>query len=117
MLFQNHSERKFNLLFQGIPESLPSTSFSERLDNDYSAVLSAIGSTDVTHSVVRDCIHLGKYQRSNQQPRSLLVKFNNIIVVNSVISSSYRNKSSSSNNIVIKQDLSIQERQDNAILL
>ena len=34
-----------------------------------------------------------------------------------MISSSYRNKSSSSNNIVIKHDLSIQERQDNAILL
>ena len=117
MSLQNHSERKFNLLFLGIPESLPSTSFSERLDNDYSAVLSAIGSTDVTHSFVHDCIHLGKYQRSNQRPRLLLVKFNKINVINSVILSSYRNKSSSGNHIVIKQDLSIQKRQDNAILL
>ena len=73
MPLHNHSEKKFNLLFQGIPESLPSTSFSERLDNDYSAVLSAIGSTDVTHSVVRDCIHLAsiKDQINDQDPYKL----------------------------------------------
>ena len=78
--YQSLSDRKFNLVFLGIPESPAGTDYRKRLQNDYEAIHSAISSgssKDELSSVsLRDYIRLGKYNRQNERPRPILVKFN-----------------------------------------
>ena len=105
-------DKKLNLVFHGIPECPAGTSFNARMDNDYNAVLSAIGSDD--QSLIRDCIHLGKFQSSNSNPRPILVKFNNMKTVHSIL---FRPNSASDHGISIKKDLSLHDRKINSILL
>uniref|UniRef100_A0A1X7TK40 PHD-type domain-containing protein n=1 Tax=Amphimedon queenslandica TaxID=400682 RepID=A0A1X7TK40_AMPQE len=105
-------DKKLNLVFHGIRECPTGTSFNARMDNDYNAVLSAIGSDD--QSLIRDCIRLGKFQSSNSKPRPILVKFNNMKTVQSIL---FRPNSASDHGISIKKDLSLHERKINSILL
>ena len=110
---QRQYDKKFNLVFHGIPECPPGTPFSTRFDRDHNSVISAIGSDDSV-STIRDCMRLGKYRNSNSRPRPVLVKFNNMKSVNSVL---LRSNSSSNHGISIKRDLSLQERKTNSLLL
>ena len=105
-------DKKLNLVFHGILECPAGTSFNARMDNDYNAVLSAIGSDD--QSLIRDCIRLGKFQSSNSNPRPILVKFNNMKTVHSIL---FRPNSASDHGISIKKDLSLHDRKINSILL
>ena len=120
---QETSERKFNLIFCGIPESPPGTSYRERLDRDYEAVISTANSlsNDLSLSAIRDCIRLGKYrppnQDANQRPRPILVKFNNVKVVNSILGNQQHLTSNKNPAISIKRDLSKEERRSNSIFL
>ena len=107
--------RKFNLIFHGISKSPSGTSFAERLDNDFAAV------TDVSdsfcpniNSAIRDCICLGKFRAGQAKPHPILVKFNNIKAVRSILLS---HSNSDRSGVVIKQDVSKEERSINSILL
>ena len=101
-------ERKFNLVFHGIPESPPGTSFKERLEKDYEVVLSSIDTpqNNLSPSVIQDCVRLSKFQspsqRPNQCPRSILVKFKNARVVNSILSNRQQLSSPNNSSISIK---------------
>jgi hypothetical protein len=66
--------KKQSLIFFGIPESSTGTLHSERLENDYNAVIQAIEPlVDNTHihSAIGLCTRLGMYNRSSNGPRPL----------------------------------------------
>jgi hypothetical protein len=113
---RSNPARKFNLIFHGIDESPPGTSFNERLEQDFNVVLLVIGSSDNSSSVVLDSIRIGRY-RENQKPRPVPVKFNDIKTVHSVLAQKANSHLSSSHSVVIKPDLSKEDRHVNSKLL
>ena len=72
---QPPSERKFNLMFYGVPECHKGTRLCERADNDLKNVLGVLEEIlpSVSHDSIRDCSRVGKY--SPQGTRPLLVQF------------------------------------------
>ena len=112
---QVDTSRKFNLIFHNISASPSGTSFAERLDKDLAAVTAISGShcPDI-NPAIWDCIRLGKYRVGQSQPRPILVKFNNIKVVRSVL---FGHSNTDRSGVVIKQDLSKEERHITSILL
>ena len=111
----NTSDRRFNLVFRGIPESPQGTPFPTRLDKDFRSVTDIIESTDPSMSIsgIRDCIRLGKYDASAHHSRPILVKFNCTKSVHDVLSHSH----SLPSGVSVKRDLAKQEHQLNSILL
>ena len=109
------SDKKYNLVFHGIPESPTGTPFRVRLNKDHDAIFSSIESLgcNSSPSTVRDCIRLGKYRGPNQRPRPILVKLNSSKAVSTIIS----NSAQLHPNIFVKLDLMKEERHVNSILL
>ena len=72
---QPPSERKFNLMFYGVPECREGTHFHERAENDLKNVLGVLEKIlpSVSSDSIRDCIRIGEY--SPQGTRPLLVRF------------------------------------------
>ena len=69
------SERKFNLMFYGVPECREGTHFHERAENDLKNVLGVLEKIlpSVSSDSIRDCVRIGEY--SPQGTRPLLVRF------------------------------------------
>ena len=109
-----HSNRKLNLIFHNIPDSPSNTSFTERLKHDFDAVTAAIDSS--VSSNVQDCVRLGRYRADGaaRHPRPVLVKFTDTRSALSVLTQSPQARQSG---VIVKRDLSKDDRQINSILL
>ena len=72
------SDRKFNMIIHGVPESKAGTLKLARIQSDFNSVSSIVsGLNSGTHeSSLRDCFRLGKYKKDSQQSRPILAKFN-----------------------------------------
>ena len=109
------SDRKFNLVVHGIPETKPGTLKMARIQSDFKSVGSIVSglNSGISELSLRDCFRLGKYKKDLQQPRPILAKFNQSTDVLTLLSL----KTSLPEGITFKADLSRQERQAEAILL
>ena len=114
-------DRKFNLVFLGLPESTAGTPFRVRQkhDNDLvSSTISSLSSDSQPPDSIRDHFRLGKYDKSISCPRPLLVKFNSVMTVYSVLSLNSRLSAlGEDTSVVIKKDLSKEERKCESLLL
>uniref|UniRef100_A0A1X7U4B7 Zinc finger PHD-type domain-containing protein n=1 Tax=Amphimedon queenslandica TaxID=400682 RepID=A0A1X7U4B7_AMPQE len=108
-LSSNHSTRKFNLVFHNIPESPASTSFTDRLKHDFDAVYAAIDSSVVPK--VQDCVRLGRFRADAHSPRPVLARFSDTRSVHTVLAKPLQS------GVVVKWDLSKENRQINSVLL
>ena len=111
-------DRKFNLVFLGLPESTAGTPFRVRQkhDNDLvSSTISSLSSDSQPPDSIRDHFRLGKYDKSNSRPRPLLVKFNSVMTVHSVLS--LNSCLSALGEDTSKKDLSKEERKCESLLL
>ena len=112
--FQGLSDKKLNLVFFGIPESPTGTNYHSRVQNDYKAILSVVSNGSLNDRLspvsLRGYIRLSKYNRLNERPRPILVKFNCIKDVSSILGNCAHLATSSGSRVVVKHDLSKEER-------
>ena len=108
-------DSKFNIVIFGIPEKSGVTSRTMRSTHDLEAATEIVSGLDssISSNSIRDSFRLGKFSKSKQRPRPLLVKFLHSQDVNSVLSKRRRLNGS----IKIKLDVSLKERATEAILL
>ena len=111
----SESDRKFNMIIHGIPETKPGTSKMARFQSDLKSVGSIVSglNSGVSELSLRDCFRLGKYKKDLQKPRPILAKLNRSTDVLTLLSL----KTSLPEGVTFKADLSRQERQAEAILL
>ena len=109
------SDKKFNIVIYGIDECAKGTSRSERLESDFSKVVSVVSGIDsnVHSQAIKDCFRLGKYDPQHKRPRPILVKFIRTLDVSSILSK----RSVLSPPINIKPDMSPEERLRDSVLL
>ena len=114
-------DHKLNLVFLGLPESPTGTNYHSRVQNDHKAILSVLSNGPLKQRLssvsIPDYIRLGKYNRLNEHPRPILVKFNCIKDVSSILSNCAHLATSSGSRVVIKRDLSKEERRLESFLL
>ena len=74
----SESDRKFNMIIHGIPETKPGTSKMARFQSDLKSVGSIVSglNSGISELSLRDCFRLGKYKKDLQHPRPILAKFN-----------------------------------------
>ena len=109
------SDKRFNIIIQGIPECPTGTSKFVRVSRDIKNAGSVLGEFDSTlgsHSI-KDCLRLGKYKGEGHRPRSLLVKLIRVADVTSVLAK----RGSGSGQYRIKPDLSRDDRLIESVLL
>lgn len=109
-------ERKFNVVLYGVDEiprgSLKSTRLGEDL-NKATSVLSGVDQS-INSSSIKDIYRLGRYSTENKKPRPLLVKFIPFTDASRVLS---KRRSPQGSTVVIKPDMSPQERKCESVLL
>ena len=113
---QSHNtERNFNIVIYGINESPPGTSKSYRVKADLDKFLPVISEAEstITAKSVKDFHRLGRYKEKQERPRPILVKFLSALDANAILS----NRSNISPPVVIKPDMSKEDRVDESILL
>lgn len=108
------TDKKFNLVFYGIPECRKGTKRADRYKHDLDMV------SDITSELInsiqadsiKDCVRLGKY---NEQRRSrpILVKFNRFADVSNILSK----RKDLDSHFLIKPVMSPDERKTESILL
>ena len=71
------SDRKFNLVIQGIPECSSDMKSLERLQSDLTNILKELSNLNSSKGpdCVKDTFRLGKYKSDLNRPRPILVKF------------------------------------------
>ena len=108
-------DRSRNIVVYGIAESPPGSLKHVRVRSDLDKVASLLSSIDdhIVNTSIHDCFRLGKYQRSHNRSRPLLVKLHRPVDVLSVLS--HRSSLPSGNSI--KPDQSPDEWKIVAILL
>lgn len=108
-------DRKFNIVMFGITENPPDTRRPDRIKYDMTNCLNIITklNPEINSQSIRDCLRLGKYKQSTSRPRPVLLKLNRSLDVTGVLS----NRDQAPNGVVIKPDLTPQERQRNSLLL
>ena len=109
-------ERKYNLVVFGIPELKQGSPQHIRRRGDFdraSGIISDVVRNSQSRSSVRDCHRLGKYDHNKPRPRPLLVSLNSTADVDNVLSHRHLVPAG----IVVKADLSPEERKVEAILL
>jgi hypothetical protein len=113
------SDRRFNLLFFGIPELPVGTRYHERVQCDHDSIVSVFDSSgiDLPSNSIRDCLRVGKFNRDHQRPRPLLVKFNSSRDVSVLLKQKHHLVSAEGNSITVKPDLSKADRHLESILL
>ena len=109
------ADRKFSIVLFGINENPTGTSRHDRIKSDMKSCLDVITklNSEINSQSIRDCLQLGKYKQSSSRPRPLLLKLNRSIDVTTILSK----RDQSSQGIVIKPDLSLQDKQCNLLLL
>ena len=110
----HNTERNFNVVY-GINESSPGTSKPNRVKGILEKLLPAITEADstITTKSIKDFHRLGRYKEKQGRPRPILVKFLSALDANAILS----NRSNVSSPIVIKPDMSKEERDTESILL
>ena len=111
----DQSDRRFNIVIQGIDESPQGTQRHLRQENDLNSIAEVISSTDcmVDSTSIRDHFRLGKYRQDHIRPRPILVKFNRTSEVSNILSK----RSSLSRPLSIKPDLPPDQRLCESALL
>ncbi len=113
------SDRKKNLVFYCLPESSDGTRRQDRSIKDFNAVNSVSQSlpNPISSAAIVECHRLGKYDKSRTRPT--LAKFNSVVSVSIILknklptlsnSINYANHGENSGNVVIKPDLSPEQR-------
>ena len=111
----NSVDRKFNLVIYGVKEHPKGTDRRARSKSDIDNCVRILkqADNDINIQSVRDCVRLGKFNSSNTRPRPLLVKLTRIPDVDSVL----YNRSNITEGILVKPDMSRDERHKESILL
>ena len=109
------TDRKFNLVIQGIPECPSSLKRFERLQQDQQNVLKVLSNLDssINLSSVKDNFRLGQFKKDVIRPRPILVKLLRSGDVQSILSK----RGSLQAPISIKPDMTTEERDNEKILL
>ena len=112
---QQVPDRKSNVVLYGIGECSSRTSRHERQQNDVKAVLETLSSikVQINPDHVIDCFRLGKFKQNQSRPRPILIKLQRTMDVNTILA----NKSSLPSPLIIKPDMSPQERAIESVLL
>jgi len=110
-----HHDRKFNVIVYGIDECPKGTPKHARSESDLRSVISVLSKVDnsVESLSIRDVYRLGRYNSNPTHPRPILVKFIRAADVSSILSK----KGSLSHPLVVKPDLSPEERRRDSVLL
>ena len=110
-----HHDRKFNVIVYGIDECPKGTPKHARSESDLRSVISVLSKVDnsVESQSIRDVYRLGRYNSNPTHPRPILVKFIRAADVSSILSK----KGSLSHPLVVKPDLSPEERRRDSVLL
>ena len=108
-------ERHFNVVVYGIQESPAKTVRSTRSKDDQEHLTPIFASIDpsIQKLSIKDSHHLGKCKSDHTRPRPILVKFLQAIDVQIVLN----NRDKISQPIVIKPDMSKEDRDTQSILL
>ena len=111
----NSTERNFNIVVYGIIESPAGTFKSNRVKSDLEKLLPAISKADstITSKSIKDFHRLGRYKEKQDRPRPILVKFLSTLDANAILS----NRSNVSSPIIIKPDMTKEERDTESMLL
>ena len=108
------SDRKSNVIVYGVEECQPNTFKPVRLQKDFDSVSKILNSiAAIDPSSIMDCYRLGKCKAQQPRPRPLLVKLRRTLDANTILA----NKGSLSSPLIIKPDLSPEERAREAVLL
>ena len=107
-----NKDRKFNIILYGIEEPQKAGATIRKMD-DLKRVESVIQSVGANRDSVRDCVRLGKFKPQASKPRPILANLTRVSDVQEVLSKVNR----LSKPIVIKPDLSLQQRKIESILL
>ena len=109
------SDRSLNLVVYGIPECKKGTPKHNRFSNDLTSVTNSLTSLDpiIGDYSIKDCHRLGKYSTQTSHPQPILVKFNRASDVSQIL---YK-RSCLSPPIIIKPDLTPEQRAQEALLL
>jgi len=112
---QQHPDRKSNVVLYGINECSSRTTRHERQQSDIKAVLETLSNikVEINPDHIVDCFRLGKFQQSQSRPRPILIKLHRIMDVNTILAS----KSALPSPLIIKPDMSPEERVIEAALL
>ena len=104
-----------NIVLSGIKECPKRTPKLDRFKQDLDNVTNVLHSvdSDFNKQNVWDCFRLGKFKENATRPRSILIKFHQHLDAMSILS----NKSSLPNGIVMKPDMTREERKADSLLL
>ena len=108
-------DRKSNIVVSGIKECPEGTSKLDRFKQDVDSVADLLHTVDPDFykQSIRDSFRLGKFKPNATRPRSILVKFHRQLDAISILS----NKTSLPNGIIIKPDMTREERKADSLLL
>jgi len=111
---QTHDHKLNNVLY-GIEELSSKTSRYERQQGDIKAVLETLNSIKVQMNPdhIVDCFRLGKFNQTQSRSRPILIRFLHTLDVNTILA----NKKYLSTPLMIKPDLSPQEKKVESALL
>lgn len=109
------TDRNLNLVIYGIQECNKGTPRHVRSADDLESVTSTLASVDASLNdfSIRDCFRLGKYNEIARTPRPILAKFNRATDVSNILSK----RSSLPQSIVVKPDMTPEQRSQEAVLL
>ena len=109
------SDCKFNVVFFGIKECPKGTPKLDRFKQDLDNVTEVLHTADPNFHkhAVKDCFRLGKFKETANRPCSLLVKFHCLLDALSILS----NKRSLPKGIILKPDMTQEEKQADSLLL
>ena len=95
--------------------ALQKTSRHKRQQNDVKAILETLSSikVQINPDHIIDCFRLGKFKQNQSRPRPILIKLQRTMDVNTILA----NKSSLPSPLIIKPDMSPQERAIESVLL
>ena len=108
-------DRKSNIVLSGIKECPKGTGKLDHFKQDLNNVVYVLHSVDpdFVKQNIQDCFRLGKFKENATCPRSILIKFYRPLDAMSLLST----KSSLPNGIVLKPDMTQEERNTDSLLL
>ena len=108
-------DRKSNIVLCGIKECPKGTGKLDRFEQDLNSVADVLHSVDpdFVKQSIQDCFRLGKFKENASRPRSVLIKFHCSLDAMSILST----KSSLPNGIILKPDMTQEERNTDSLLL
>ena len=106
--------RKFNVVVYGISECSPGLPHLDRIKRDLDSISSMFAKvSSINKSAIRDCHRLGKYHNNLSRPRPIIAQMNSTVDVANLLAQ----RGSLPNNVILKPDLSQQERFTESLLM